>query len=91
MGRPKQIFELWFQNLKLKCGKWWVPQLVRHSLPASVQVDLQLDHTRIWSRVENVPEAADLDYRPTVVAIYAELSRQVEHAMQPPEVAFSHT
>lgn len=54
-----------------------------------MQVDLQLDHTRIWSGVENAPKAADLDYNPTVVAIYAELSRQVGQAMQPPAVAFS--
>ena len=90
-GHPKQLFELWFQNLKVKCGKWRVPQYVRRSLPDSVQVDLQLDHTRVWSSVENAQEAVDLDYSPSVVAIYADLSRQVGQAMQPPTVAFLRT
>ena len=89
LRRPQQLFEIWFQNLKLKCGKWRVAQPVRRSLPDSVQVDLQLDHTRIWSGVEGVAEAADLDYNPTIIAIYAELSRQVGQVMQPPAVAFS--
>jgi len=91
MHRPKQLFEMWFQNLKLKCGKWRVPQPVRRSLPDSVQVDLQLDHTRIWSGTDSAPEAVDLDYSPTVVAIYAELSRQLGQAMQPPEAALLET
>lgn len=81
MHRPKQLFEVWFQNLKLKCGKWQVPQPVCRSLPASVQVDLQLDHTKIWSGADDAPEAVDLDYSPTVVSIFAKLSRQVGHAV----------
>ena len=36
----EKYFENWFQNLKLKCGKWRVSQVVRRSLPASAQVDL---------------------------------------------------
>ena len=42
----------------------------------------------VWSGVERTEEAADLDYSPSVVAIYEDLSRQVGHAMQPPTVAF---
>ena len=87
----EKYFENWFQNLKLKCGKWRVPQVIRRSLPANVQVDLQLDHTKIWSGAEGTLDAEDLEYIPTVAALYAELSRQVGSTVQPPEEAFIQT
>ena len=68
-----------------------VSQNARRSLPGSVYVDLQLDHTRIWSGGEKAEDAADLDYIPSIVAIYADLSRQVRQVMQPLEVAFLQT
>jgi len=72
--RTKMLFEQWFQNLKLKCGRWRVAQNVRRSLPGSAHVDLQLDHTRIWSGVDGAGDADDLDYIPSVADIYAKLS-----------------
>lgn len=87
--RTKMLFEQWFQNLKLKCGRWRVAQNVRRSLLGSAHVDLQLDHTRIWSGVDGARDADDLDYIPSVADIYAKLSQQTGHLMQPPMVAFS--
>jgi len=89
LERSKILFELWFQNLKIKCRKWRVTQNVHRSLPGSAYVDLQLDHTRVWSGGEKSEDAADLDYIPTIVDIYADLSRQIGRAMQPPAVAFT--
>jgi len=43
----------------------------------------------IWSGGEKVEDAADLDYIPSIVTIYADLSRQIRQAMQPPAVAFT--
>ena len=82
--RAKMLFEQWFQILKLKCGKWRVAQNVRRSLLGSAYIDLQLDHTRVWSGVDGVGDASDLDYIPTVVDIYAEISSQTGCQMQPP-------
>lgn len=84
----KLLFEQRFQNLKIKCGKWRVAQNVWRSLPSSAYVDLQLDHIRIWSGADNAKDAKDLNYIPSVVDIYADLSRQIGQAMQPPAVAF---
>jgi len=35
MDKAKILFEQWFQNLKLKCGRWRVAHNVRRSLPGS--------------------------------------------------------
>ena len=89
LERAKMLFEQWFQNLKLKCGRWRVAQNVRRSLLGSAYVDLQLDHTRVWRWVDGAKGAEDLDYIPSVVDIYADLSRQTRQPMQPPTVAFT--
>ena len=65
------LFEQWFQNLKLKCGRWRVAQNVRHSLPGSARVDLKLYHTIIWSGVDDTGDADDLDYILSVADIYS--------------------
>jgi len=83
------LFEKWFQNLKVKCGKWRVAQNVRRSLPGGAYVDLQLDHTKVWSAVEEASTASDLDYIPSVADIYAELSSQTGCQIQPPSVSLA--
>lgn len=84
----KLLFEQWFQNLKIKCGKWRVAHNVQRSLRGSAYVDLQLDHTRIWSGEDNAEDPEDLKNTPLVVDIYVDLSRQIGQTMQPPAVAF---
>jgi len=88
LERAKIWFEQWFQNLKIKCGKWRVAQNVRRSLLGTAYVDLQLDHTRILSEADNAEDVEDLDYIPSIVDIYANFSRQIGQTMQPPAVAF---
>ena len=75
-------------EFKDQVWRWRVAQNVCRSLPGSAYVDLQLDHMRVWSGGEKVEDAANLDYIPSIVAIYADLSRQVGQAMQSPAVAF---
>lgn len=89
IDRAKIFFEQWFQNLKLKCGRWRVAQNIRRSLPGSAHVDLQLDHTRVWSKIDGTQDASDLDYVPSTKDIYADLSWQTDHPMQPLMAALS--
>lgn len=89
MDKAKMLFEQWFQNLKVKCGRWRVAQNVQRSLPSGAYIDLQLDYTRVWSGVDEVGTASDLDYIPLVAEIYAELSSQTGCQIQPPSVALA--
>jgi len=79
--------ENWFQQLKLRTTRWRVPQNIRRHLPADSHIQLELDHTSVWSSNTQDSNARDLDYYPTVEQIFRELSRQTKTKIQIPEAA----
>ena len=64
-----------------------MPQNIRRHLPADSHIQLELDHTSVWSSNTQDSNARDLDYYPTVDQIFRELSRQAKTKIQVPEAA----
>ena len=72
----KVLLENWFQNLKVQTTRWRVPQKIQRSLPKTVHIQLEVDHTTVWYMQGIKVKSKPLDYYPTVDDIFLELARQ---------------
>ena len=74
LAQGKIFLENWFQQLKLRTTRWWVPHNIRRNLPVKSHIQLELDHTAVWYMQGEDPKAATLDYYPTTKQIFWELT-----------------
>ena len=49
LANGKVLLENWLQQLKVYTTRWRVPQNIRRSLSKIAHIQLELDHTMVWS------------------------------------------
>jgi hypothetical protein len=83
---PQEMFQLWVRKSEIHSHRWWVEQPVHRALSTPCHIQLEIDCTKIWCRVESSPEPEEIHYQPTTEEIFMELERQIGQELEiPPE------
>jgi hypothetical protein len=59
---PQEMFRLWVRNLKDGSHRWRVKKPVCRALPTPCHIQLELDCTKLWCRLESASKPKELHY-----------------------------